>query len=363
MPRRATGQVIEPKRGRAWALRFRAYGTRRYIALGTSEDGWTGHRAESELRHVLADVERGTWQPFEPESGEAPAEVPTFHQFASEWLAARRDELRARTVEDYEWALSSHLLPYFASYRLDAITVEDVDRYRAAKVREGRLAPNIINKTPTRLAQILEVAVEYGYLDRNPAKGRRRRLKPTTPQRRWLEPEQVAPLLDAAGAIDSERGKRRRDDPGGRRAILATLTLAGLRIGEALALRWRDVDLASGRLRVGEAKTDAGRRTVDLSPALRDELAAHKAQARYSEPDHLVFCTRAGAPQNRNNVPAAPCWQRSSGPTPSWQRAIPEIAWTPWSRPLIGQQRAAKAVRTSRQPPAPRRKAHEKTPQ
>ena len=74
--------------------------------------------------------------------------------------------------------------------------------------------------------------------------------------------------------------------------MLATLTLAGLRIGETLALRWRDVDLASGRLVVGNAKTDTGRRTVDLSPAPRDELAAHKAQTRYLEATDLVFATR-----------------------------------------------------------------------
>jgi integrase len=174
--------------------------------------------------------------------------------------------LKPRTVEDYEWALTCHLLPFFARHRLDAITVEDVDRYRAAKVREGRLTSNVVNKTLTRLAQVLEVAVEYGYLDRNPARGRRRRLKATTPKRTWLE------------------------------------TLAGLRIGELLALRWRDVDLATGKLRVGEAKTDAGRRTVDLSPALRDELAAHKARTPHAEPESLVFCTRTGQAQNRNNV-------------------------------------------------------------
>ncbi len=123
-------------------------------------------------------------------------------------------------------------------------------------MREGKLSANVVNKTLTRLAQVLEVAVEYGYLDRNPARGRQRRLKATKPKRTWLEPEQVAPLLDAAGAIDADR---RSDDPGGRRAMPATLILAGLRIGELIALRWRDIDLASGRLTVGEARrTPAG---------------------------------------------------------------------------------------------------------
>jgi integrase len=255
---------------------------------------------EAELRHVLADVERGIWRAHEPEPVGAPPEAPTFHVFASEWLDARRPELRERTYEDYAWTLSLHLLPFFAKHRLSEITRQEVDRYRQAKVREGRLSANTINKTLTRLAQILEVAVEYGHVDHNPARGRRRRLKATKPKRTWLEPEQVAPLLDAAGALDADRS--RRDDPGGRRAMVATLILAGLRIGELTALRWRDVDLASGRLEVGEAKTDAGRRTADLSPALRDELAAHKATTAHASPADLVFCTRSGKPHNRNNV-------------------------------------------------------------
>src|SRR5688500_18466385 len=103
MARRATGQVIPPKDGRAWAIRFRAYGRRRFVTLGTTAEGWNRQRAEAELRHVLADVDRGIWRPHEPEPVEAPTEVPSFHVFASNWLAARRHELRPRTVEDYEW--------------------------------------------------------------------------------------------------------------------------------------------------------------------------------------------------------------------------------------------------------------------
>src|SRR5215204_1402100 len=103
MARKATGQVIEPRAlQRSWALRFRAYGKRRFVSLGRPEDGWTRERAEAELRHVLADVERGIWQPHRPEPLEAPAEAPSFHAFASEWLDGRQAELRPRTVKDYE---------------------------------------------------------------------------------------------------------------------------------------------------------------------------------------------------------------------------------------------------------------------
>ena len=191
MARKATGQVIEPKDGRGWALRFRAYGVRRYVTLGTAGNGWDRERAEAELRHVLADVERGIWRPHEPEPVKAPEEAPTFHEFASWWFEANKHGWAERTVADYQWALSYHLLPYFAKHRLSEITVEEVDRYRTEKLREGKLAPAQINKTLKRLSQILEVAEEYDKIARNPARGRRRRAKVTKKQRSWVEPEQV----------------------------------------------------------------------------------------------------------------------------------------------------------------------------
>jgi integrase len=54
--------------------------------------------------------------------------------------------------------------------------------------------------------------------------------------------------------------------------MIAALVFAGLRIGELLALRWRDVDLASGWLRVEESKTDAGARSIKIRGALAHEL-------------------------------------------------------------------------------------------
>ena len=89
--------------------------------------------------------------------------------------------------------------------------------------------------------------------------------------------------------------------PGYRRPLLATLAGAGLRIGEALALRWSDVDLATGTLRVLRSKTDAGVRIVDLTPALREELAAHKVDTTWDGPDDYVFATASGRPRNRHN--------------------------------------------------------------
>lgn len=141
MPRKATGQVVVRKRnggGRTFGVRFRAYGKRRYLALGTDAEGWTKRKTEDELANILADVRRGTWKPEPTRDASEPASEPTFHEFASEWLDARRHEFATRTIEDYMLALSHHLLPFFKDHLLSEITAQEVDRYKAAKVREQR---------------------------------------------------------------------------------------------------------------------------------------------------------------------------------------------------------------------------------
>jgi integrase len=168
--------------------------------------------------------------------------------------------------------------------------------------------PLLISGAPAR-----EQAVEYGYLDRNPAKGRKRLLKEDKPTRGYLQQDQVAALLSAAGKIDADarEGDTRRCRP-----LLATLTLAGLRISEALDLCWRDVNLDARRLRVAAAKTDAGVREVDLTPALQELLADYRSRSPYTQPGDLVFPTGAG---KRDNPPtsAIVSWTRRRGsPTP-----------------------------------------------
>lgn len=217
----------------------------------------------------------------------APVETPTFHAFAGEWLGNREPELRPKTVASYRWQLDSHLLPNFGPMRLDALGPRDVDRYKATKLREGVLGPNQVNKTIGLLARILDTAADYGHVDpaRNPARGSRRRVKPTRPSRPAIEPEQLPSLLAAAGA---------------HRPMLATMAGAGLRNGEACALNWRDVDLASGTISVAAAKTHAGVRQVDLPSGLWRELAGHRD--RGGGHDRAAFPNRNGLRQTPSNV-------------------------------------------------------------
>ncbi len=301
MARQATGQVIvrKGKRGTTYAVRFRAYGKREYLTLGTAADGWTRKGAEAELANVMADVRRGIWRPSAIEAEPAPQAEPDFHSFATDWFERRKlDGLRPRTLEHLEWVLSYHLLPHFHALKLGEITPQAIDRYTAAKVKEGRLANATINKTVTVLGSVLELALEYGLIASNPAVGRRRKLQTTKTTRPFLEPAQIGVLLAAAGALDAEDRTGRRY----RRPLLATLAYAGLRIGELLALRWQDIDLAGGSIAVREAKTAAGVRSVDIQPELRDELAIWKASTSFGDRDDLAFPTGTGRPNSRGNI-------------------------------------------------------------
>ena len=308
MARESTGQVVERKgkHGITYAARVRAYRERHYLTLGYSWDGYTRRRADTELQNILADIRRGTWQPPQPTPAPPPAKDPTFHEFASQWFESRRHEVSPRSVEDYQWALTRHLLPFFKDHRLSQITIAEVDRYRTGKVRDrerkkGRsLSNRSINATIALLAQVLETAVEYEHIQFNPARGRRRRLKAAQPTRTWLEPEQVKPLLEAT--VRGLRGGKTMPDLR-MRTLFATGICTGLRIGELLALRWRDVNLAQGRLTVIDSKTEAGRgREIDLWPELREELAVYKAEARHADPADYVFATSTGKADTRSNI-------------------------------------------------------------
>lgn len=80
---------------------------------------------------------------------------------------------------------------------------------------------------------ILEMVVEYELIDRNPAKGGRRRLATTKPNRPWLDrAEQIIALLDGARRLDREAQFR----PGQRRALLATLVFRPT-VGRELIVR------------------------------------------------------------------------------------------------------------------------------
>ena len=306
MGRPATGHLSEKRskgtgRITSWGLRFSYAGTRRHITL----PALTREQAERERAVVMEEVRSGVWVPPRKRGpGRRLGAMPTFERFAGEWIARQKDEggrrqmgLSASGQADLQWRLE-HLLAYFAAMPLDEITVPDVDGFRLSKVREGALGVTSINKMLTTLAAILETAVEYELIARNPAKGRKRRLPVVTPVRSWLDrADHIEALLDGAGELDQEG----RATVGLRRPLIATLAFAGLRLGEVLALYWHDVDLNRGTIRVRQAKTDAGVRIVHMLPVLRRELAGYRDRLEPS-PNRRVFATSSGGTIGATNV-------------------------------------------------------------
>ncbi len=319
--RDARGQLSErkTKRGVIYGLRFAvpdrdASGSPRriYETLGRSWEGCDRREAEARAERLLARVRLGQYRTREEIAAEAAArkagreEVPTFDEFASAWYDRRRViggrrgvGLSASAENDISWRLA-HLNGWFGGLRLDEITEEEVERYAAAKrtapVRAGGLGATSVNKTLATLEAIFAAAVRYRRLDRNPVAGYR---IPARANRtaHLSTAAQIAALLDAAGNLD--RTRRLRQGHG--RALLSTLVFGGLRIDEALSLRWRDVDLARGVIRVRRGKTENAERTVVILAPLRDDLLALKAR-RGPGRDDLVFATGSGGKESASNV-------------------------------------------------------------
>jgi integrase len=342
MARKTTGSVFE----KVWAdgttisygAYVSAYGRREKVTFGTNKQGWNTRRAEIETERIIQQIERATWVPPRLEPREDRLEVAmadlgvtvdeSFRVFVKRWWRAKQLGLDVDTIKDYEWRLG-YLERFFGRYRLSEITPRLVDRFRdelheqAEAIRNatargrvlketvtdnrGRtyerkrrpLSNTSINAMITLLGQIMQQALDYELVDRNPVRvgGRSARfLKRSRPNRTFLEVDEYLALLDAAGELEAEA---RSDFKGlGRRAMVATLGLAGLRISEMVDLRVAQVDLQRSRFKLADAKTDAGVREVEISLYLRDELLEHmmdrRARSLPMRPSDYFFGTATG---------------------------------------------------------------------
>jgi hypothetical protein len=272
----------------------------------------------------MADVRCGIWTPPVPAvavAASGPAEERTFHQLASDWFAMIEPESES-TVDAIRWRLYYVLLPFFQHHRLSEITVAEVDRYRAAQVRErDRLAAarkrgeeidrrplsnGTINRTIGLLAQILDVSVEYGH-----GEGERRKLKAEKSQRPYLDSAaQITALLDAAG--DPDRGSRadrqHRSRPGSARNI----DLRGTQDLRAAFVALAGRGSRRGWITVAKSKTDAGRRKVKIRPMLRD-VCPTSGQIGHAWP--IWTATSSGPPRGSVRIPPTSATAFSPGPS------------------------------------------------
>ena len=198
-----------------------------------------------------------------------------------------------------------HVRPLLGRRLAAELTVADVRRLLDVLAGK-RLSPRSRSGLLGILSGLLAYGVKQGAVERNVVRDLDRDDRPgaarlTEP--RYLSRDELEALL--AGMGDTFR------------PIAATCAFAGLRLSEALGLRWRDVDLKAGTLTVtaqlgadGERvplKTAASLASVPMLPVLADELRAHRSRVAGQalsrvRPDALAFTTARGRPHGRRNV-------------------------------------------------------------
>jgi integrase len=227
----------------------------------------------------------------------------TLNQHLDEWLAGL--DVSSRTRVDYENITRRYWRPTLGNLRLDKITTDDIVRVMAEMKARG-LSPRTRQQARTILGIALAAAVDGEHLAVNPASGSRRlrvpqvRRPPST-----LQASEVNALLDGT-----------KDDP--MHALWQVLLDIGLRLGEALGLKWSDVDLDGRRMQVVHAlvrpthgrewllespKTGRTRQvrllngTVAALTAHRDRQAVERLVAGESYAGHdFVFADERGEP-------------------------------------------------------------------
>ena len=239
----------------------------------------------------------------DPARDQIPSPV-TLNAFLAHWLAdIVRLSVRPKTFVSYRSFVRLHLAPALGDIPLTELRPGDVQAYLNRKAATG-LAPRTVAYHRNILRQALGHAERTELIGRNVAK---LALPPRIPRRevRPLTPEQARTFL---AAIAGER----------LRALYLVALGVGLRQGEILGLRWSDVDLLAGTIRVRQAlqrvegvftfvepKSATSRRLVPLPAIVREALLAHRerrsadgaGRARTSaEFADLVFTTTVGTP-------------------------------------------------------------------
>jgi len=228
--------------------------------------------------------------------------------FLNEWLETVKPSLRPLTYRYYNQKVQAHILPGLGRVRLSQLTTPVIQRHLDTLAKA--LAPKTVKHCRDVLRTALNDAMQWGYIGYNAASSA---VPPRVPR------HVVQPLssIEAQQLLGAVRGHRL--------AALFTVALAsGLRLGEALGLRWDDVDLDDGHLHVRQAlqrvngewqlvepKTERSRRTIPLAAVAIEALQEHHRQQRKDELkavhwdrawDGLVFRQADGSPVYINNV-------------------------------------------------------------
>ena len=250
---------------RSWELKFDdgrdpATGKRRirYVSFkGTKRE------AQIELTRLMAAHDKGDY--IDPSKATVAQFLDRWHR---DWAAIN---VGGKTRERYEELTSAHVKPHIGMMQIQKLQPVHLAELYAKLLREGNrqrgldkitgLAPRTVGHVHRAIHKALNVAVEWGVVQRNVADVAR----PPKVDHKELE---ILSEKDARSLIEKLRGQ-----PLYPIAVLGLAT--GMRRGELLALRWRDVDLDGGRLRVEQSleQTKAGGTQIQVP-----ENAARSAQ-------------------------------------------------------------------------------------
>jgi integrase len=239
-------------------------------------------QAEGVLMARRGAIFDGTYRPRRK------VDAVTLAQFAPCFLESKR---HLRTVAKYRQQLAKYLVPHFGTKPLGAISDRDcLDYYNARLDTEAAIAS--VNAEMACLKSLFSDAVRAGVCQGNPVRGIRL-LNPNNVRDRILSDDETARLFSAANqATDYVR------------PLFYVLYHTGMRRGEALALRWSDIEFDQGRVIVSDSKTGEGRK-VPLRRALADELIRWKPSTGGSP---WVFPGRHAADVPMNTI--RPGWLR-----------------------------------------------------
>lgn len=277
-----------------------ATGKRQNVTVGTYR---TRRQAAQAERLGKLEAERGTLVD--------PSRV-TVAELLTDWLTSKAATLTPNSRVDYETAIRRHIAPAFGTVAAQKLTPAAVQARYAAWQAAG-MSPRMVHRCHLVLSQALAQAVRFGILTRNVCADLElptlARSKPAV----W-SPEELAAFLDVAAR-----------DP--MAPLWFLLGLEGMRRGEALGLRWGDVNWERSAVHISQTvipdkanrgaavirsrtKTSAGARSVKLTPDTLAVLIEHRDRQRFQRQaagdawhDHdLIVCTATGTPVNPNNV-------------------------------------------------------------
>ena len=302
------------KRQRVWVARYwqdviKPDGTlgrmRKSIVLGTVSEIRTRRQAMQVLSERLGPINKGT---YKPQSAQKLSEF-----VKKKWEPLMLPKFKYATQQHYRYLLGKHLLPAFGNHSLCDLDTEAIQEFLSAKLESG-LSPKTVIHIRNAFGAVLGLAEKRGYLTGNPV------WKTEAPglvgvrEINVLTPEQVLQLAEALS------------EPV--RSLVLLLTFTGLRVGELLAMRWRNVDFTENLLQVKETvydghfdspKSKRSARTIPLGPKTVAILASLRSPQ--ANPNELVFATRTGKPLDRRNLlrrEMIPACKKLGLPRSSW---------------------------------------------